>query len=377
MSRRHVLLLLQHAASDGRILNLCSSLLRHGYSCVVIAYGSPADQKTLSEKGIYSELMDGDASAPLWRRWRSFIKFAKQKLSGIEAEVVWAEDVFVMPAAIPYARERHLPVVYDCREIYTLLPHVEPSTWKKFAIKFLERWALQYVRLLIVTGERDIVELKHIHPDLPACIVVENRPPSSWLDTNQQAVENDMREQLTLGKKDTILLYQGGLFQGRGILKCIEVTAALENTHLLLVGEGPFGTAAAKHAKMLGVQERVHFVGRVPYTELGTYTNLADVGMCLIEPVSRSYELAKPNKMFEYAALGIPGIYTDLPAMRDVVEKHNIGELVATDATTSDLVEAIQKALQQSTVQHKPREHEQHFLWEGQEQLLIQALIDL
>ena len=39
----------------------------------------------------------------------------------------------------------------------------------------------------------------------------------------------------------------------------------------------------------------------------------------LIEPVCRSYELTLPNKLFEYAAAGLPMLSSDLPVIGALV----------------------------------------------------------
>jgi glycosyltransferase involved in cell wall biosynthesis len=54
----------------------------------------------------------------------------------------------------------------------------------------------------------------------------------------------------------------------------------------------------------------------------------AAAGLCLIQPVCRSYELTLPNKLYEYVAAGLPVLATDLPVIGAVVREHGIGELV-------------------------------------------------
>jgi glycosyltransferase involved in cell wall biosynthesis len=54
----------------------------------------------------------------------------------------------------------------------------------------------------------------------------------------------------------------------------------------------------------------------------------ADLGLMLIEPVCRSYELTLPNKLFEYAAAGLPILASNLPVISRVVVYEQIGEAV-------------------------------------------------
>ena len=49
--------------------------------------------------------------------------------------------------------------------------------------------------------------------------------------------------------------------------------------------------------------------------------------MCLIEPICRSYELTLPNKLFEYAAAGLPMLASDMPVIASTIREWDIGEI--------------------------------------------------
>jgi glycosyltransferase involved in cell wall biosynthesis len=55
---------------------------------------------------------------------------------------------------------------------------------------------------------------------------------------------------------------------------------------------------------------------------------LATAGLCLIQPVCRSYELTLPNKLFEYAAAGVPVLASNMPVLAGVVRREGLGEVV-------------------------------------------------
>ena len=94
-----------------------------------------------------------------------------------------------------------------------------------------------------------------------------------------------------------------------------------------------------------GLYERVHFHPAVPPGGLLDVTASADVGLCLIEPLTESLRLSLPNKLFEYLAAGIPVVGTRLPEIRRVIEEYDVG------ATVDDLrPESIAAALQRVIV---------------------------
>ena len=117
----------------------------------------------------------------------------------------------------------------------------------------------------------------------------------------------------------------------------------LEKVHLFIIGTGEYYQEIANYTIQEGASKKVTFTGRVPYARLLEITASADVGLCLFEPVSLSYEYALPNKLFEYIMAGIATLATDLPQIRKIVNKERIGLLVNHDLNVDDIVEKIEE----------------------------------
>ena len=73
-------------------------------------------------------------------------------------------------------------------------------------------------------------------------------------------------------------------------------------------------------AASLGVEDRVHLLGPVPYGELLNYTSCATAGIYLprLEGISVSYRFSLPNKIFEFVMGRVPSIMTALPEIRRI-----------------------------------------------------------
>ena len=127
------------------------------------------------------------------------------------------------------------------------------------------------------------------------------------------------------------LVYAGGLIGGRGLEEAIAALALLPGVRLRLIGPGTEARRAALRAlaEAAGAGDRLELLGPVPHDRLVAALAGADAGLCLIQPVCRSYELTLPNKLFEYAAAGLPVLATDLPVIGRVVREHGLGELAA------------------------------------------------
>ena len=65
-------------------------------------------------------------------------------------------------------------------------------------------------------------------------------------------------------------------------------------------------TKYLKIAEACNMKDRIFFIESVPYQSLGSFSASADIGLSIIQPISKSYEHALPNKLFEYAVIGKP-----------------------------------------------------------------------
>lgn len=145
-----------------------------------------------------------------------------------------------------------------------------------------------------------------------------------------KSVEKDVsiRQIPALSKNDKIILYQGIFNDGRGLKQLIETFSFLPpNYHLVLIGYGTLEGQLKKLASDLKL-ENVHFMGKVDYEDLHSYTRTADLGIFLLEPVNLSKKFASANKIFEYMKAGIPILTTDQPENRRVINESKCGILL-------------------------------------------------
>jgi len=128
-----------------------------------------------------------------------------------------------------------------------------------------------------------------------------------------------------------LAVYVGGLIPGRGLEQTIDALALAPAIRLLAIGPGApeYRASLIERATAAGVAGRVELQPAVPPAQVLAALAGATAGLCLIQPVCRSYELTLPNKLFEYAAAGVPVLASDLPVMASVVRESGIGEVVA------------------------------------------------
>ena len=126
-----------------------------------------------------------------------------------------------------------------------------------------------------------------------------------------------------------LVVYVGGLMPGRGLEQMIDALALLPDARLRAVGPGalPYRVGLLARARASGVLDRVELCHPVAPAEVGGVLAEASAGLCLIQPICRSYELSLPNKLFEYAAAGVPVLASDLPVIGEVVHREGFGTL--------------------------------------------------
>ncbi|MCF8256808.1 MAG: glycosyltransferase [Flavobacteriales bacterium] len=125
-----------------------------------------------------------------------------------------------------------------------------------------------------------------------------------------------------------VILYQGAVNLGRGIDLAIRAMQYLDSAVLRIAGTGDVLEDMLRLTQELNLTDRVQFLGRVPFAQLADITRTASIGLSIEEDLGLNYRHALPNKLFDYMHAGVPVLVSDLPAMRQMVEDHGVGEVL-------------------------------------------------
>ncbi len=150
-----------------------------------------------------------------------------------------------------------------------------------------------------------------------------------------------VREKYQLEVRPTIIFV--GSFQpwhGVDLLldSFFQVTRALPNAQLLMVGDGLGRAAAVEQVRTAGMNERVHFLGQRNNLEVSELLAVSDVAVAPF-PYRKSDIVGSPLKLFEYMAAGRAIVATTAP-LHDVIE-HNVTGLRVAPADSNALCNAI------------------------------------
>lgn len=268
------------------------------------------------------------SSARMYKQW---IEFTKKILSQNPiSKLYFAADLFsLVPAAI-LAKRHSGRLIYDSREIYSALGPIAGQKIKQIIISQIEKYFIKYVKEIIVSGELDADYLRGYFGHSTIYNVIMNVPP--YREANKTEL---LRDKYNIKSKN-VVIYQGAILAGRGIEKSIQAFINNNDFTLVIIGDGPQLT----HFKNVYSSENIIFTGAIKYSELLNYTESADLGLALFESVSLSYNLALPNKLFEYAMSNIPVIASDLPAIRKIFEEFEFGKLLKEPFVPEDIFNA-------------------------------------
>jgi len=150
-----------------------------------------------------------------------------------------------------------------------------------------------------------------------------------------------------------IVLFVGRLVYQKGVSFLIESCKYLpKDVIVLIVGDGPELERLKKLAKARGLEERVHFLGKVSHEELPAYYASCDV--FVLPSVSRLEAFGLV--IVEAMASGKPVVVSDIPGVNEVVEEGKDG-LLCKPMDAEDLAKKIKMLLEDRELARKMGEN--------------------
>lgn len=356
--------------TDARTLNLAHTIARQGLKVSVIGLGTASIITDDPNDSISYYKIHINPKNKTWQKWLDFYRKSTVIAFDIRTKFIFAEDVYSLPIAKEMANNCKAKLIYDSREIYSALGPLAGKKFKQLIIKHFEKHYIHRVSDIIVTGELDKQLLEQTLSNKHKYHIIKNFPKRK-----PKVYSNKIREKFAIPDSTSIALYQGVIHKGRGIEKTIQAIATLRDAVLVIIGDGPYMPQIRNYINTKQLQAKVHLTGAIPYEQLHEWTCSADIGISFIEPVSKSYELALPNKLFEYIMAEIPVLCTDLPPMKDVIDTYNVGKYLPFDSPTELIASTIYFLLQnRDTFAMNCRDATPKLCFETQEQTIKELL---
>ena len=279
---------------------------------------------------------------PMWRR--HVLDVARS----VGADRIVVRDLPLAPTAVRAGATLRIPVFFDMADVYPLWfastrgDHKNPiKRWVRsptLAAR-LERWVLRRIHGVFVVSVESMERCVDLGVPRSRVFMVGNTPETPMELREPQPLPEEIRD----WKENPILLFIGNVLRDRGLDIAIDAMLAVRkripDVRLLIVGDGPELPALRRQVEDLGLDSHVRLLGWKPHETLPAYYGQATVGLLPFRATPH-IRITLANKQFDYMAVGLPVVASDVPPMRRIIDETESG-VTAVPEDPEALAEAI------------------------------------
>ncbi len=348
----------KHAAFDTRIFQKECKALKSYYEVILLAANA---QEGLID-GIKVLGFKYELNNNLQNLIRIF-KLARQQ----QASVYHIHDPELLPL-LWILKKMGKNVVYDVHEDYrsSMLEHNQPAMYRNI-FNYFDNWAARNAALILAESSYISIyqgKAKHL-------CVVENFCDINALKPFLVQDRSECRN----------IVYVGTIHRNRGALLMVELIYLLQKKGLRLsldlVGKitdpGLMATIEALPYYQQ-IRNQLNWHGPLPQSDSYRIAQKSFVGLCMLMPTPNHSE-SYPTKLFEYMAVGLPIIATNISLYKAVVERRECGICVPFEEP-EQLADAVQKIYEDKVLQSQysangPGAVAMNYNWEREKNILI------
>ena len=253
-----------------------------------------------------------------------------RKIVSSNADLIHANDLNALIPAYKASKKLKCKLIYDTHEIFLENPWIAKNKIVKFIWGYYERKIIHKVDAVVCVSHAAAEYLKKKY-NITKPIVVTNCISED--NIIEKAVEKAEPKQI---------LNHGQFYGGRGYDLMIEAAPLLSqynDLQFVLRGFGVLEEQLRARVKELDAKN-VCFAPPVKVEELIPCASRAFIGLAITQAISINFELSVSNKIFEYAAAGLPVIMSDIPEHRYLNDKYNFGIIIKND-TPEEIADAV------------------------------------
>jgi glycosyltransferase involved in cell wall biosynthesis len=368
LRKRIVVSVISDLVTDQRVQKECNSLHQNGYD--VLLLGRKSANTFGLEKLPYKwkRFADPFKRGPLMYlyfnlRLLIFLLFTKR-------DIYWANDLDSLLPNYLISKLKGKKLVYDSHEYFTLTVYKRQSRkiWQT-----LESFLFPKQKNVITVNNsiKRIYEEKYKVP----VHVLRNMP--------YRGIEIETVELNPAHANKKILVVQGrGINEHRGAEEVVTMMQDLpEDFILYFLGGGTIIDKLKKMSADLGLSDRVFFLGIMPYAKLMGYTRNCYMGL-ITEDIhfNDAHRFTLPNRFFDYIKANIPVLSTEVPDIKEIIDKYDIGDYLENVIPKDMANKVIQIAARPEVYQRwkqNTRAAANDLCWENEEHNLIEFMNNL
>lgn len=314
-TRRAVICSQSNFATDYRIDKMRQTLISLGYDVTLLGRSHPHEDRANTPGIRYMRLLFWHG--PLFYAELNIRLFLALVFSK-SADLIVSIDLDTLAGCQAAARLLRIRLLWDSHELFPEVPEIANKPFVKKVWWTVQNFCVRRLRKtdIAVTVCQSIADIfkerygRHF-------LVVRNAPLAS------------RAKQLTNASPDSgrpfTLLYQGAVNVGRGIEETIQALPLMPSVRLVVVGGGDVLEDVKALAVKTGVDDRVNFVGRVPFSQLPPYMAAADMGLVFLRNLCLNYYYALPNRVFDFVQARLPILANRLPEIERIVKGEDVG----------------------------------------------------
>ncbi|WP_353205461.1 TIGR04063 family PEP-CTERM/XrtA system glycosyltransferase [Sphingomonas sp.] len=271
------------------------------------------------------------------REIRAFARRIDQVVAQFKPDVLHAHSpVLDALAGVRVARRRKLPIVYEIRAFWEDASVGNGTgtegSWRYRATRALETWAVKRVDAVAVICDglrRDLVA-RGVDP---AKMIVSPNGVDLSVFGDPLPYDHALADSLGVHGGE-VIGFIGSFYDYEGLDDLIAamplLVAERPAAQLVLVGGGPMEAALRAQAAASPVARHIHFIGRVPHTEVDRYYSIVDV-LAYPRKRMRLTDLVTPLKPLEAMAQRRLVAASDVGGHRELIRHNDTGTLFPPD----------------------------------------------
>lgn len=281
-------------------------------------------------------------------------------------DVIHANDLNALIPAYMASKKLKCKLVYDSHEIYIENNYLMDKRLYALYLKYVEKRICKKLDLMIcVSNAAADYFAAEYNIDKPTVITNCSLKKEMLTSTSEK---HDGFE----------VINHGQFYQGRGYEEMIEASSLLAEYPDIKICVRGYGRLEESMRKSVEENQADNFIFYPPVNveQLIPEAAHSHVGIAITKPVCLNFKLSVSNKLFEYAAAGLPVIMSDIPEHRYLNGKYNFG-LIIEENTPQALADAVLKLYRNkdlyNTLAENARILSQELNWENEFQKLIEA----
>lgn len=254
-----------------------------------------------------------------------------------KADIILANDLDTLLPAYLISKLTGSTVIYDSHEYFTEAAGLTGRSFQKNVWLAIEKRIFPKIKTKYTVNE----SIAKIYRDLynTNVGVVRNIPPKNDINKIKS------RKELGLPENKKIILLQGAYIDfDRGAKEIALSMKYLEKVLFLIIGTGQEIETVREIIIKEDLHDKILILPKMPFTELMQYTANVDLGLSVDKPLHLNYKLSLPNKLFDYIQAGIPLLISNLPELKRIMNKYEIGVTI-NNHEPKHIAEKIEEAL--------------------------------